>query len=1347
MPMATPLPNKVHMPRWYERVKRSGLNYGDYFRTVEEMNTTSSGSKGMCNGKLRNDPYGDEANYHVHPTAVDTCFQLLGAAANHGTTHGYRQLIPLSVDYMAVSRCSNDHIQMNAICEALGDGIEGEVTSRTNSGVFLRIQADSTKVPITARSEWVPHIDFSDIKELVKPVRNHAEYMPTLESLAQLAALLSKRILSAMERSSSMPHMDTDALTHSIASLVTRLEKTPAAPASMAVVKICNNITSILSEQTTGLQTLDTEDVLPNLYRFIGEHDVSNFLRCLAQSKPNLRILELGTGLGPMLNGTWDDLRRSNGQVLYSQYVYVEAVPALTTAAEKRFRKGIPNLEFATLDIKMDPDEQRFEHRDFDLVIANGVIHITPSVRMALGYLRKLLRPGLTWTKYVLGTLPEWWCGADDGRPDEPYVQPSVWHQELTASGFQGMCVIGDSPEPFHLNSIMVARVAILHRIGETSGVDMLATCLGADGFQTTTFTLEDTIPDTAQDVISLLDFPAPFLENIENYSFENSNSCFRGSLALGRSHNPDLRYAPIIGLSRTIRSEMGIDFATCETDELCAPGSTFEHAINVFSKFHERETNGVIEHDFEYLITTGITYVSRFFPFSLEEEKMNQEKPDEGTLNIGTPGRLESLYWASVGVLRAPVGDEVEVVIHAAGLNLRLRSGDPPLGCEASGVIRRIGPNVKKFHVGDRVILLGQQTFATVLTLPELLCEKLPPEVNFVEGASLPVVFATAIQSLINVARLEKDQSVLIHSGCGGVGIAAIQIARMIGAQIFTTVSSEDKVKYLMENFNIPRNHIFNSRQMSFVADLMRETRGRGVDVALNSLSGEFLHGTWRCIANFGTMIEIDKKDILERGKLDMKAFQANRSYCCVDVYQMGQERPGAIERILMSMMEYHRKGFITPVVLAKVYPPSAIVDAMRYMQQGSHIGKICISIRHEITNKLQVKNIAAAYSDSNMFDPTASYLLVGGLGGLGSSVSVWMAQRGARYLTLMSRHAGESAADVDLIRRLESMGCSIRLVRGSVANERDVSAAINGAPKPLREEWNDAISPKVQGTWNLHKVLQAQGLDIDFFVLLSSLSGIFGQVGQANYAVTNTFLDSFVKYRTNMGLPCAAIDVGAMEGVGYLSENETLLKRMQGIGWRPVTEEQFFEALEATLRSFPMSMERGVCKPSSWTETLGNDGNMLLGVAPIIPLGDVGSSARLRKDTRMAVYHNTNQQKNGAGGRGDGGDSTLELFLSAAKKDPVSFRQPEAAKVLAREIGRKLFMLLLKPEQEPDIALELTELGLDPMIAVELRAWWKLELGLAISVLEMLAMGTLLALGKKAADELADKYEGLAP
>lgn len=161
-----------------------------------------------------------------------------------------------------------------------------------------------------------------------------------------------------------------------------------------------------------------------------------------------------------------------------------------------------------------------------------------------------------------------------------------------------------------------------------------------------------------------------------------------------------------------------------------------------------------------------------------------------------------------------------------------------------------------------------------------------------------MPCVYATAVYSLFDIGHLQKGQSVLIHSACGGVGIAAIQLARMVGADIHVTVGNEEKTQYLVDTFQIPRSRIYNSRNTSFIEGVMRETNNQGVDLALNSLSGELLHATWRCIAEFGTMVEIGKRDLLGAGKLDMDVFLANRSYCCVDLDQLQFKRRDICKR-----------------------------------------------------------------------------------------------------------------------------------------------------------------------------------------------------------------------------------------------------------------------------------------------------------------------------------------------------------------------------------------------------------------------------------------------------------------
>ncbi|RYP78429.1 hypothetical protein DL771_000614 [Monosporascus sp. 5C6A] len=1402
-------PHEINVRQLYERVSRGGLCYGHHFRAMEQVRTSACGARGLATAKMRNNWHGDEARYHLHPVVLDTIFQLIGAAAHHGFTHAYRQGVPSGVDYIALSRSSADDLTLGASCAHVGDTVLGDGSCVAGSTAFLKVSGarfpplDAAEdidgehdVPITARSEWVPHINFINASALVKPVRDNAPYFRTLEELAQSAISLSRRSLTSAsateaqtahiqwykawleaQNSSSLETLDAAALTSRIDSLCASLAESPATHAAKAIAKICTSAPSILSGQVGALEVLHSDSTI--------------------NSKPNLRILELGTGQGPSITSILKEIGRPNGQALYSEYVYTDKLIGLVTSAQER-HQGVPNLEFATFDISKDPADQGFQDRQFDLIIANGVIHETPHIRQTLEHVRKLLSPdgrlllqqpreGLTWIKYVLGTLPGWWCGADDGRHEEPYITQKRWEEDLVAAGFDGLDgAVPDSPEPFHLSTIMVAKprqqkarpkqVTLLRNTGEASGPAALEKTLKAQGFEVSHSKI-DQAPTEAQDVISLVDETNPFFESIDTDSFESLKRFIQGVGSSGsgvlwvtrpsQTQCSDPRYAPVIGLARTVRSEMGIDFATCEADDLESEAG-LRAVTDVFCRFHERGRDG--SPDFEYAIAGGVTHVNRFFPFPLSHElEVSKSCYDDFALRIGRRARLDSLYWAPRPA-RALKADEVEIEVHMVGLNFRDvleamgilgdANHDHGFGHEASGIVRRIGSDVTKVGVGDRVVVMGLEAFQTILTTPEFLCEKLPDDMSFAEGASMPVVFLTAIHSLVNLARLEKGQSVLIHSGCGGVGLASIQVARMLGAEIYTTVGNKKKADYLMETCGIPRSRIFNSRDTSFVDDILRETNGKGVDVALNSLSGELLHATWRCIAKWGMMVEIGKVDLLGAGKLDMDVFAESRSYCSFDLRQMAEERPQMLGRLLRSMMEYCHQGFIRPVHLAEISPASNVQDEFRCMQQGNHIGKIVISLRDNDGHLQLDKDVGtAAHKGVVRLDPSASYLLVGGLGGLGRSISAWMVQHGARNLTFLSRSAGSSPQERGFARTLESMGCTVQLVRGSVTDAADVARAMDGIPTALKgvihmamvlrdqafsrmstDDWNGSTAPKITGTWNLHQVSRARGMDLDFFILFSSLSGVLGQPGQANYAAANTFLDAFVKYRTGMGLPCTALDIGAMEGIGYLFENEDLLRKMRGTGWRPVKEEELLEALGAAMLARTRAEQQGERAADPWSPIVDKN-TMLVGVSPSVPLSDPNSSARLRKDVRMAAYLNAGR---GRAAKALSDNDALRDFLASAKDNPAMFRAPEGAALLAHEIGKKLFALLLKPDEDPNIALSLAELGLDSLIAVEIRAWWKQVFGPDISVLEILAMGTLDALGKKAADQLAEMYDG---
>lgn len=236
-------------------------------------------------------------------------------------------------------------------------------------------------------------------------------------------------------------------------------------------------------------------------------------------------------------------------------------------------------------------------------------------------------------------------------------------------------------------------------------------------------------------------------------------------------------------------------------------------------------------------------------------------------------------------------------------------------LGFEGSEIVRRVGSSVKHIRVGDKVVVIYPGLLGTQKVVPAVSCQPVPEQMSLEDAAAISCIYATAIYCLITMGNLRKGQSVLIHSVCGGVGLAAIQVFRMIGAEIYTTVRTSEKVNYLTDTVGIPADHMFDSRSTSFLQGVLKKTNGRGVDLVLNSLSGELLHASWKCVAKFGKMVEIGKRDFMGHGKLDMDGFLGNRSFIGVDLSVIGHENQEALGGLVEQFTGYFQQGKLTPI------------------------------------------------------------------------------------------------------------------------------------------------------------------------------------------------------------------------------------------------------------------------------------------------------------------------------------------------------------------------------------------------------------------------------------------------
>ena len=415
--------------------------------------------------------------------------------------------------------------------------------------------------------------------------------------------------------------------------------------------------------------------------------------------------------------------------------------------------------------------------------------------------------------------------------------------------------------------------------------------------------------------------------------------------------------------------------------------------------------------------------------------------------------------------------------------------------------------------------------------------------------------------------------------------------------------------------------------------------------------------------------------------------------------------------------------------------------------------MGKVVLTVRGP-DGSLKVDTAGIKPADVLKLNGSASYLLAGGLGGIASVIARHLVENGARCLVCLSRSIGDRPEDADRVKELESMGCRVVLVKGNLVDKNDVLRAVRLAPNlkgivhsPMLlqdeafrnmtlEQWTRASDPKVHGAWNLHLATLELGIQLDFLVFLSSMSGLNGQPGQANYAGANTFLDAFAQYRNSLGLAASSIDIGAVADMGYAARDDGLLQRLIRNGYSGVTEGEMLQAMTAAM-SYPAT------KPDvdMQRQEFVHHNTFATGFGSTMSLSSPESRSWWKKDSRMAVWHNIGDDTSDKDGGANG--NSLGAFLAGAKKDAEILRKAETVSYISLEIGKHLMSLLLKSDEELDIDLPLAQLGLDSLVGIELRNWWRQAFGLDISVLQLLGLGTLGGLGKHAVEGLLKTIE----
>lgn len=1395
------LPRKLSRQTWYRKMRAMGLNYGSRFMGLNDM--TAHPIQRKLSASITNDIREGESTYAVHPVTLDCLLQALIPTSFNGLTRRFKHLaIPTYIEEIYVRPPKSNEMTIHAVADAQNQaGLSRDVFALCQGQVVIDMQGvqmsalgdsdDAAGQDPHAAVEllWKEDLRLVDASKLIQRDKDRTQLHSKLDNFAVACMLETVNKLSDIRPTRLhlshyltwlRDHTANMSATDDISSLYAELANTEASFTATAIYRIMTSCQGIFTGEIDELSLLLEDGVLTELYNFMQNSRYSDFIDLAGHEKPNLKVLEIGSGTGGTTATILPDLKSAYGERMYNTYTFTDISPGFFPGAKDRF-KEYPGMEYAILDISKDPLEQGFVAGQYDLIIACNVLHATPNIQETLAHVRKLLHPRgrlflqelspLTkWINFVMGVLPGWWLGEADNRYPEPYIPRERWQVELLRAGFNGIDAVSFDG---YLNNNIIAtpvepdprpkHITLLHSDDMAPAEQQVLYHLEADGYTVDHHPVSTGgLPAVGRDIVCTLDLNEPFFHGLEQDRFEAFKTMLSNIedagifwvTASGQLNCKDPRYAMVIGVARVLRTERSLDFATLELEDF--DESSLRAVPAVLQQFQRRLAEPDVSPTTEWALVEGQILTSRYHYIQVAEEL--KDASDElaiRKLEIRRPGLADSLYWQQFPS-RHLENDEVQVDVKAVGLNFKdiliamgviteESSIGRGLGYEASGIVTKLGPDVKTLNVGDRIIMSSSGSFTTTHHLSEKLCAKMPDGLSFTDGATMSAAYSTAILCLIDAAKLRKGESVLIHSATGGVGIAAINIAKMIGAEIYCSVGSQEKIEYLMQHFDIPRHHIFNSRDTSFFPAVMKATAGRGVDAVLNSLSGQLLHASWKCVAEFGTFVEIGRRDFVGQGNLEMQLFEPNRTFIGFDLLLFSKKRPDVVQDVMRRVMSFYGQGLIQPIKPMTEFPATQIAEPFRYIQKGQHIGKVVVTMPEDVRDLDLDKT-----RSSLILRPDRAYLFVGGLGGLGRAMSTWLTEKGAKHIIFLSRSAGSIPADDPFVKELAALGCTATMVSGDVCNYTDVVRAIKAASIPVAgvfqasmvlrdqalvdmswEEWLAAVQPKVQGTWNLHNALvKEQSESLDIFFLFSSAGAMSGQWGQANYNAGNTFLDSFISFRHSLGLPASTVNIGVIEDVGYVSGNQAVLDSLRSTAQYLINESELLDSIE-------LMLQRSTARPSAGHVQKSQIG---IGLRSILPITSSKNRTIWRRDPRMLVYRNLEQN---AATSSSGSDAELDQFMKELGANMTLLKSAETALRLAQEIGKTLFGFMMRSEDELDLDLSLDIIGIDSLISIEVRNWIRRKLGAEFTLLEIVRAGSVRHLGALAQEKLVKKFE----
>ena len=1053
-----------------------------------------------------------------------------------------------------------------------------------------------------------------------------------------------------------------------------------------------------------------------------------------------LRVIEVGAGTGSATAAVLPQLPEGR-----FDYTYTDISAGFFAEAEGRFGGREASIEYRVLDIEQDPGSQGFDYHAYDLVIASNVLHATRYLSETLEHCRDLLAPsghlvalenlrGQGWLDLTFGQLDGWWRFADACRPHHALASPAVWRQALNDAGFEGVEVLGaDEADP----DVEPDRGVILAQgpadVTERPGVWVLAAGRGGVAAE-----LAERLAALNQTVVLASSEPSPDPDSVPDgvvaavIDMESRTEWLEllGTLPAGLPLNGVVHLAATdthgagatteqmaTAVRRAGASALALVQGLADADATPAKGVWFvtrggqvldhESVEGVagavlwgLGKVAAREASHLqprmidldpaaaelppdIQDEFLHPDSeTHIAYrvgrrqASRLVRSGADAERLKLPEPAGETPWLLEPdegGALDGLRVETVPARPLEPG-EVRVAVEATGLNFwdMFRSlgviDEGLLGGEFCGRVLEAGPGVSTVQEGDRVVGLAFGTFSAEAVMREEMVAPAPPHIGVTALATMPTAFVSAALSF-DLAELKAGERVLIHAAAGGVGLAAVQLAQAAGAEVFATASAP-KQAYLR---SLAVEHIFDSRSTAFGEQILEATGGEGVDVVLNSLTGPgFIDASLSCLARGGRFVELARVDILSHD--EMSRARPDVGYWILELDVLKEHDPARPGDALRRVMHRLAAGELAPLVHTR-WSLAEAGAGMEFMRAARHIGKIVF---------------AASPLETGWLRGDRTYLVTGGLGGIGCTVAGWLFDRGAGAIVLNGRRDPDPEA-AEAIAELRERGATVSVELADITDAGAVDAMlarVSDSLPPLAgvihsvgvlsdaaltnqswESFEKVLGPKVLGAWHLHRATGDR--DLDMFVLFSSVAGVLGNPGQANHAAANAFLDVLAAHRRSLGLAGQSIAWGAWSGLGEAEEQrERIAAQLEAAGTGWITPQHGMRAFDHLVRQ---DTTAPMVASVDW-QTVADDHE---------------SRSPLLEDLLAAVS-----------GQAEGHQDSQADLLSELGASPAT----EHEQILAGFLQRELQAVMRLPDL-PAPSVEFADLGMDSLMAVELR------------------------------------------